>query len=107
LEFENTFQQAMQIARGESWIHRCLWAALALHLHRVLLAKGVNMSEADQANWAAILQALTGGRYSESIKWIFFNVLLLGANEIVKIVLSKYELTNASSEAELSDRIVY
>jgi hypothetical protein len=95
------------------------------------------MSEADQAIWAAILkskravesarelwrtvrwsilgtglfvaifQALTGGGYSESIKLIIYNALLLCANEIVKIVLSKYELTIASSEAELSDRIVY
>lgn len=95
------------------------------------------MSEADQAIWAAILkskraiqsarelwstarwsilgtglffavwQAVTGGGYSETIKLIIYNALLLGANEIVMIVLSKYELTIASAEADLADRIVY
>lgn len=93
------------------------------------------MSEADQAIWAAILkskkvvesvqelwssvcwsvsgtsllfavsQVVSGGGYSEFIKFIIYlNVVLLG-NEVMKLVLSKYELSIAKAEAELAYRI--
>ena len=44
-----------------------------------------------------IWQTLTGGGYSESIKLIFYNGILLGASEIVKIELSKCELSIAKA----------
>ena len=54
----------------------------------------------------AIWQAVTGGGYSETIKLIIYNGLLLAANEIVKIVLSRYEVAIVRAEADLADRIV-
>jgi hypothetical protein len=93
------------------------------------------MNEADQAVWEAILkskkaidsvrefwgtvrwsllgtslffaisQAVSGGRPSETIKFVIYLNVVLVSNEIIKIVLSKYVLSIAKAEAELAYRL--